>query len=71
MDRDGRRPGADRPRWLDRTHSYSEVTFLAGLMPMIGFLALLLLWKAPRADKPVPKVSDPRIPDPTGDSVEP
>ena len=29
-------------RWLDRTDSYSEVTFLAGLMPMIGFLALFL-----------------------------
>ena len=39
-------------RWLDRTHSYSEITFLAGLMPMIGFLALLLLWNAPKSSKP-------------------
>ncbi len=48
-------------RWLDRTHSYSEVTFLAGLMPMIGFLALLLLWNAPRSSKLVPKVNDPEL----------
>ena len=48
-------------RWLDRTHSYSEVTFLAGLMPMIGFLALLLLWNAPKPSKPVPKVIDPEF----------
>ena len=34
-------------RWIDRTHSYSEVTFLAGLLPMLGFLALLLLWNPP------------------------
>ena len=31
-------------RWVDRTHSYSAVTFVAGLMPLIGLLALLLLW---------------------------
>jgi ACS family hexuronate transporter-like MFS transporter len=31
-------------RWVDRTHSYSAVTFAAGLMPLIGLLALLLLW---------------------------
>ncbi len=31
-------------RWVDRTHSYSAVTFVAGLLPMIGLLALLLLW---------------------------
>ncbi|MGP0066798.1 MAG: MFS transporter [Isosphaeraceae bacterium] len=48
-------------RWLDRTHSYSEVTFLAGLMPMIGFLALLLLWNAPRSVKPAQKMIDPDI----------
>jgi MFS transporter, ACS family, hexuronate transporter len=48
-------------RWLDRTHSYSEVTFLAGLMPMIGFLALLLLWNAPKSSKPVPKAIDPEF----------
>jgi ACS family hexuronate transporter-like MFS transporter len=34
--------------WIDTTHSYSEVTFLAGLMPLLGFLALLLLWNAPK-----------------------
>jgi ACS family hexuronate transporter-like MFS transporter len=48
-------------RWLDRTHSYSEITFLAGLMPMIGFLALLLLWNAPRPSKPVPRSIDPDL----------
>jgi MFS transporter, ACS family, hexuronate transporter len=31
-------------RWVDRTHSYSAVTFAAGLMPLVGLLALLLLW---------------------------
>jgi MFS transporter, ACS family, hexuronate transporter len=31
-------------RWVDRTHSYSAVTFIAGLMPLIGLLVLLLLW---------------------------
>ena len=36
-------------RWIDRTHSYSEVTFLAGLVPLIGLLALLLLWNGRRA----------------------
>jgi MFS transporter, ACS family, hexuronate transporter len=34
-------------RWIDQTGSYSQVTFLAGIVPMIGFLALLLLWNAP------------------------
>ncbi len=33
--------------WIDRTHSYSEITFLAGLMPFLGFLALLGLWGQP------------------------
>ena len=45
-------------RWVDRTHSYSEVTFLAGLLPMIGFLALLLLWDR-EAGQAVMKVIDP------------
>jgi MFS transporter, ACS family, hexuronate transporter len=31
-------------RWVDRTHSYSAVTFVAGLLPSIGLLAMLLLW---------------------------
>jgi MFS transporter, ACS family, hexuronate transporter len=34
-------------RWIDRTHSYSQVTFIAGLVPLIGFLALLFLWNVP------------------------
>ncbi len=32
-------------RWIDRTHSYSQVTLIAGLVPLIGFLALLMLWE--------------------------
>lgn len=40
-------------RWLDRTHEYAPVMFLAGLTPLIGLLAILLLWnpwwrRAPR-----------------------
>jgi len=31
-------------RWLDRTHDYTPVMFLAGLTPAIGLLAILLLW---------------------------
>jgi ACS family hexuronate transporter-like MFS transporter len=31
--------------WIDKTHSYSEVTFLAGLMPFLGFLAIVSLWR--------------------------
>jgi ACS family hexuronate transporter-like MFS transporter len=34
--------------WIDKTHSYSEVTFLAGVMPFLGFLALLVLWNGTR-----------------------
>jgi ACS family hexuronate transporter-like MFS transporter len=34
-------------RWIDQTGSYSQVTFLAGIVPLIGFLSLLLLWNAP------------------------
>ena len=30
--------------WIDKTHSYSEVTFLAGLMPFLGLLAIVVLW---------------------------
>ena len=33
--------------WIDQTHSYSEVTFLAGLMPLLGFVAILVLWGEP------------------------
>ena len=39
-------------RWIDRTGSYSQVTFLAGIVPLIGFLALLLLWNGPRRREP-------------------
>jgi ACS family hexuronate transporter-like MFS transporter len=31
--------------WIDKTHSYSEVTFLAGLLPFAGFFALMGLWR--------------------------
>ena len=31
-------------RWIDRTGSYSAVTFIAGLTPLVGLLALLLFW---------------------------
>ena len=31
-------------RWLDRTHDYAPVMFLAGLTPLLGLLAILLLW---------------------------
>ena len=31
-------------RWIDSTGSYSAVTCLAGLVPVLGLLALLLLW---------------------------
>ncbi|MGA2700715.1 MAG: MFS transporter [Isosphaeraceae bacterium] len=35
-------------RWIDRTGSYSAVTCLAGLVPALGLLALLLFWKQGR-----------------------
>jgi len=38
--------------WIDQTHSYSEVTFLAGLMPLLGFLVLLVLWNGPKQHGP-------------------
>ena len=31
-------------RWLDQTHRYGPVMLLAGLMPLIGLLAIVLLW---------------------------
>jgi ACS family hexuronate transporter-like MFS transporter len=40
-------------RWADRTGSYSHVTFLAGLVPMLGFLAVLFLWDRPTFGKRV------------------
>ncbi len=39
-------------RWIDETHSYSQVTFIAGLVPLVGYLALLCLWNAPRRSRP-------------------
>ncbi len=33
-------------RWLDRTHNYAPVMFLAGLTPLVGLLAILLLWNS-------------------------
>jgi ACS family hexuronate transporter-like MFS transporter len=35
-------------RWIDLTGSYSQVTFLAGIVPLFGFLALSVLWNAPQ-----------------------
>ncbi len=31
-------------QWLDRTHRYEPVMLLAGLMPLLGLLAVVLLW---------------------------
>ena len=33
---------------INRAGTFTQVTFLAGLTPMIGFLAVLLLWNAPK-----------------------
>jgi ACS family hexuronate transporter-like MFS transporter len=35
--------------WLDRTMDYSAVVAFAGLVPVLGFLGLIFLWKEPRA----------------------
>jgi ACS family hexuronate transporter-like MFS transporter len=35
-------------RWIDRTGSFSQVMFVAGLTPLLGLLAVVMLWKAPR-----------------------
>jgi ACS family hexuronate transporter-like MFS transporter len=34
-------------RWIDRTGSYSAVMFIAGLTPLVGLLALAILWDKP------------------------
>jgi ACS family hexuronate transporter-like MFS transporter len=34
-------------RWIDSTGSFSQVMFLAGLTPLVGFLAILMLWNGP------------------------
>jgi ACS family hexuronate transporter-like MFS transporter len=36
-------------RWIDQTKSYSLGIVLAGLYPLLGLLALLLIWKVPRS----------------------
>ncbi|MDG3005074.1 MFS transporter [Paludisphaera mucosa] len=35
-------------QWIDRTGSYAEPTFLAGLVPVLALIALLAFWNAPR-----------------------
>jgi ACS family hexuronate transporter-like MFS transporter len=34
-------------RWIDRTGLFSRVMFVAGLTPLVGVLAILMLWNAP------------------------
>lgn len=34
-------------RWIDHTGSYSAVMFIAGLTPLVGLLALAILWDRP------------------------
>lgn len=36
-------------RWLDQTHDYASAVAVAGLFPLLGLAALLLLWRLPRA----------------------
>jgi MFS transporter, ACS family, hexuronate transporter len=40
-------------RWIDQTGSYSQVTFLAGIVPLIGFLSILLLWNTPPKNRDI------------------
>jgi ACS family hexuronate transporter-like MFS transporter len=37
-------------RWIERASSYAEVTLLAGLVPLLGLAALVLLWNPRSAD---------------------
>ena len=37
-------------RWLDQTHRYGPVMLMAGLMPLIGLLAIVLLWNPSRCE---------------------
>jgi MFS transporter, ACS family, hexuronate transporter len=46
-------------RWIDRTGSYSAVTFIAGLTPLVGFLAILLLWNDRKPASHSPAVGRP------------
>jgi ACS family hexuronate transporter-like MFS transporter len=36
-------------RWIDETGSYARVTFLAGIMPLFGLLAVVVLWNIGRS----------------------
>jgi MFS transporter, ACS family, hexuronate transporter len=38
--------------WIDRTGSYSQVMFVAGLLPFAGLLALMALWNATKRRAP-------------------
>jgi ACS family hexuronate transporter-like MFS transporter len=39
--------------WIDRSGSFAQVTFLAGLTPLVGFVALFTLWNG--WSRPVPR----------------
>jgi MFS transporter, ACS family, hexuronate transporter len=39
--------------WIDRTASYSQVMFVAGLLPVAGLLALTALWSGTSRQRPV------------------
>ena len=60
LDLDGPRPGADRPLGRPDPFVFRRSRSLAGLMPLIGFLALLLLWNA-RGEQRRRKLTRPRI----------
>ena len=38
-------------QWLDRTHNYTPVVAAAGLVPLLGFAALVFLWGPDRPRK--------------------
>ncbi|AMV37706.1 MFS transporter [Planctomyces sp. SH-PL62] len=46
----------DIGRWIDRTGSYAAPTCLAGLVPVVALVAMLLFWHPPRRrDEPTPR----------------
>jgi ACS family hexuronate transporter-like MFS transporter len=56
-------------RWLDQTRDWPTVLGLAGTFPVVGLLALLVLWKP---DRPlVPVISESLSLDGVGDVAEP